>query len=58
MKIFIDFPALDNYVAYLRATDKSQAQMDAAAQQVKALTDRLSASSTKLDSIVKNSKGT
>jgi hypothetical protein len=48
----IVFPALDNLVAYLKARDDSQAQIDELAAKVVALTDGLQNSEAALKSSV------
>ncbi len=54
--IHIDFPALDNYVAYLKAVDTSQRQIDAVTTQVQAITLALKQSGGRLGQTIASQK--
>lgn len=51
-QINVSFPALDNYVAYLRETDTTQKEIDAATATITNLTLSLKQSSSHLTAIV------
>jgi len=54
LTIHIEFPALDALVAYLRESDKTQAQIDALTAQITTLTQRLKESSQALQQAVEH----
>ena len=53
--IRIDFPALDNYVAYLRESE--QQQVDATTAQLRQITQALKQSGVRLNQSVANQQG-